>query len=275
MKTRLRLGETRVSVDRRALIESCDLFGKNPILLEREYCVHSSVSNTVFVNFLSAIESGSIEVTAANGSDLFGLSVEFGFKGLFSKVAAFQGSESELQSRLCILEERSALRERDFLSLRSAVLGLSGLVERFSGLESRLAATEGSLSCLQSEVGGLSESVSKLEGRLCESVDRLKVTEQTLLQQKSDFGRLLSGVETTVPSFVYHRRGFSHPNDQRVFKVLVIGGSIDRWRRLKLIRQAESFVSAVRFEFEEADVESEISLPAGTDGILNCGCNVP
>jgi hypothetical protein len=116
---------------------------------------------------------------------------------------------------------------------------------------------------------------STLEGRFCESIDRLAVTERSLLEQKSDIRRLLSGVEAAVPSFVFDRRGFSHPNDRSVFRVLVMGRSVDRWRRLKLMRQAESFVSAVCFEFEEADVESEISLPVGTDGILNCGCNLP
>jgi hypothetical protein len=38
---------------------------------------------------------------------------------------------------------------------------------------------------------------------------------------------------------------------------------------------AESLASAVSFEFEEADIEGGISLPAGTDGVLNCGCDHP
>jgi hypothetical protein len=103
----------------------------------------------------------------------------------------------------------------------------------------------------------------------------LTVAERTLLQHRSGFGRLLSGVEASVPSFLYRRKGFSHPNDRSIFKVLVVGRSIDRWQRVKLIGHAENYVSAVDFEFEEADVESEISLPAGTDGVLNCGCHLP
>jgi hypothetical protein len=180
----LHFKQTRVSVNRSSLIESCDLFAKNPILVETDYCVHSSVSEAVFLDFVSTIENGAIEVTAANRARLLALSTEFGFKRLLSEFDFGRvGSEWELKSRLCSLEERSALREKEFLSLRSEVGRLSALVERLSGLDDRLGVTERSVSSLGSEVQDLSGSVEKLstlEKGLGECVDRLAVAEKAL-----------------------------------------------------------------------------------------------
>jgi hypothetical protein len=81
--------------------------------------------------------------------------------------------------------------------------------------------------------------------------ERLAVTESALLQQKGNFGRLLSGVEMAVPKFVYRRQGFAHPKNpknQDIFRVLFVGRSLDHWQRLKLIALAERFESAVCFE---------------------------
>jgi hypothetical protein len=53
---------------------------------------------------------------------------------------------------------------------------------------------------------------------------------------------------------------------QMFVQTLIPAGTVDL---------AGNFESAVSFEFEESDLESESCLPAKTDGILNCGCEFP
>jgi hypothetical protein len=182
-----------------------------------------------------------MNITSSNNATLFNLSTEFGFERLLSAVAIFQcsnGSEPQSNPRLRQLEERSAAQDRDIAALRR-------------------------------EVALLKSS----EQRLLEVVDRLGIVERELSRLKGDFGGLSAAVEAAVPWISCFECGFRRPKDSAVFKVVVVGDSKDRWRRLCLIEWAERFECGVSFEFleMEAEAECEVIVPEETNGALICG----
>jgi hypothetical protein len=117
-KSQLTLNGSSFSISKRQLIMQCDLFKKNPSLLEIPYSVRSYVSTSSLEAFLSAIDDNQIEVGSSNCGDLSALSGEFGFSGLQEILSAFQSSQphfnsksSELLSRIAILEKRTNFTE--------------------------------------------------------------------------------------------------------------------------------------------------------------------
>jgi hypothetical protein len=145
MSAILRLGHARVWVSRRALIEVCDVFAKNPVLAETDYCVRTDVTEGLFREFAGAIEGSRIDVTAENSATLSALSAEFGFGRLSEEVAIFQsgmGSDPELVSRIVQLEEELTESRRALAAVETEVKRLSRLAERWSILEERFAALQ-------------------------------------------------------------------------------------------------------------------------------------
>jgi hypothetical protein len=68
------------------------LFQNNPTLLVSPYRVQSSVSLSVFREFLSALEGNAINITDTNFTELDRLCNSFGFSELAAKLSEFRPS---------------------------------------------------------------------------------------------------------------------------------------------------------------------------------------
>jgi hypothetical protein len=97
------------------VINKCSLFQNNPILLISPYQVQSSVSLSIFREFLSALEGNSINITDTNLTELHQLCEEFGFSELSVKLSEFRPSmgfkegeseDADARGRIAALEEK-------------------------------------------------------------------------------------------------------------------------------------------------------------------------
>jgi hypothetical protein len=77
----------------------CSLFQTNPTLLVSPYRVQSSVSLSIFREFLSALEGNSINITTTNFTELRELCEEFGFSEIASKLSKFSEPSEDSQRR--------------------------------------------------------------------------------------------------------------------------------------------------------------------------------
>jgi hypothetical protein len=68
----------------------CSLFQNNPTLLGSPYRVQSSVSLSIFREFLSALEGNPINITDTNYTELERLCDEFGFSEIAAKLLEFR-----------------------------------------------------------------------------------------------------------------------------------------------------------------------------------------
>jgi hypothetical protein len=79
-------------------ITKCRLFENNPALASSPYTIQTSVSLSVFREFISALEGNTIEINVTNFTGLFQLCEEFGFE-------EFEAKLSELKRQLGGLQE--------------------------------------------------------------------------------------------------------------------------------------------------------------------------
>jgi hypothetical protein len=82
-------------------ISKCSLFQNNPTLTISPYRVQSSVSLSIFREFISALEGKSVKITAMNFGGLNQLCEEFGFTEFSSKLCRFfEGSEDSEKGQM-------------------------------------------------------------------------------------------------------------------------------------------------------------------------------
>jgi hypothetical protein len=71
------------------VMAKCSLFQNNSSLLVSPYRVQSSVSLSIFREFISALEGNAINITDTNFTELQRLCKEFGFSELAPKLSKF------------------------------------------------------------------------------------------------------------------------------------------------------------------------------------------
>jgi hypothetical protein len=98
----------------------CSLFQNNVTLITAPYRVQSSVSLSIFQDFISALEGNAVKITDTNFTEFQRLCEEFGFKGFAARLSEFRPSmdfkeakQADLGERIAILEEKSHRNERD------------------------------------------------------------------------------------------------------------------------------------------------------------------
>jgi hypothetical protein len=94
----------------------CTLFQQNEALLASPYKLRSSVSLTLFRQFVSALEGNAIEIASADFSGLTQLCEEFGFEELRAKLSKFPpppGTAAEAAARTAAAEERPGQLHRE------------------------------------------------------------------------------------------------------------------------------------------------------------------
>jgi hypothetical protein len=123
----------------------CSLFQNNPILLASPYRVSSSVTLSVFQDFLSALEGNAIKITDTNLTGLEGLCGEFGFTELTGKLSEFCSLTSfkevevaDARGRIPALEEKADQHDSAIAVLQSELKQLSTDFGRLTGEVSTL-----------------------------------------------------------------------------------------------------------------------------------------
>jgi hypothetical protein len=81
--------EETLTVSALQAITKCNLFQKNIMLTVAPYRVQSSVSLSIFREFISALKGNSVEITDTNSRELQLLCAEFGFDELSVKLSKF------------------------------------------------------------------------------------------------------------------------------------------------------------------------------------------
>jgi hypothetical protein len=94
-------------------MNKCCLFQNNPALLIAPYRVQSSVSLSIFREFLSALEGNAINITDTNFRELHQLCEEFCFSELAAKLSEFRPSkdfkeaeDADPRGQIAALEEK-------------------------------------------------------------------------------------------------------------------------------------------------------------------------
>jgi uncharacterized coiled-coil protein SlyX len=153
-------------------MNKCSLFQNNPTLLSSPYRIQSSVSLSIFREFLSALEGNAINITNTNLTEFDRLCKEFGFSELSAKLSEFRPSmrfketESETEDadsrgRIAALEEK--VNERDYVI---AVLQ-DKVTELFTDF-GRLVSEVSSLRSAAAIIETLSAEVSVLKTQIVE-----------------------------------------------------------------------------------------------------------
>jgi hypothetical protein len=138
------------------LIQKCDLFINNPMLMSSPYALKSQVSHSVVCEFLSALQGNAITITRNNLMGLSFLCEELGFGDLTAQLSQFRNcddfkkeptmEDSEARMRLSAVEERMQHCDRKFAALQAE------LSRQFRTQESAVNAVIGRVVDLESEV---------------------------------------------------------------------------------------------------------------------------
>jgi hypothetical protein len=88
--------EQTVKIPTLQVMTKCSLFQNNPTLLTSPYRIQSSVTLSIFREFLSALEGNAINITDTNFTELDRLCTEFDFIELAAKLSEFRPSMDSL-----------------------------------------------------------------------------------------------------------------------------------------------------------------------------------
>jgi hypothetical protein len=140
------------------IIQKCDLFMNDPMLIASPYNVKSPVSLSDFRQFLSLVKGTTVKITNNNFKGLSQLCDEFGFRDLVGRLSEFRASDDfkeqattedlEARKRISALEERMQQRDDDVASLRCELLrqaevhesAVEALLGRVGRLEAEVTA---------------------------------------------------------------------------------------------------------------------------------------
>jgi hypothetical protein len=121
------------------VINKCSLFQQNPTLLVSPYGVQSSVSLSIFREFISALEGNAINITNTNFTELDRLCKEFGFSEIAAKLSEFRPSmnfkeaqteDADARGRIAALEEKANQHSHVIAMLKNKVTQLTTLLQR-------------------------------------------------------------------------------------------------------------------------------------------------
>jgi hypothetical protein len=91
--------EETVKVPTLQVITKCSLFQNNPTFLISPYKIQSSVSLSIFQEFISALEGKAVKITDTNLTELQRLCEEFGFEGSSAEFSKFFERSKDSQER--------------------------------------------------------------------------------------------------------------------------------------------------------------------------------
>jgi hypothetical protein len=136
-------------------INKCSLFQNTPTLLVSPYRIQSSVSLSIFQEFLSALEGNPINITDTNFTELDRLCKEFGFSELAAKLSEFRPSmnfketeDADARRRIAALEEKSNQHSHVIVMLQDKVTQLSTDFGRLVGEVSSLRSASAGIQTL-------------------------------------------------------------------------------------------------------------------------------
>jgi FtsZ-binding cell division protein ZapB len=143
-------------------ITKCSLFQNNPSLLVSPYQVQSSVSLSIFREFLSALDGNAIKITDTNLTELHRLCREFGFTEIAAKLSEFRPSmdfkkaeDADARGRIAVLEEKSNQHSHVIAILQTEVTQLSTDFGRLAGEVSALRSASAGIETLSEEISAL------------------------------------------------------------------------------------------------------------------------
>jgi hypothetical protein len=167
------------------VILKCRLFQSNPTLLGSPYRVQTSVSLSVFREFLSALEGNSINITDTNFTELHHLCEEFNFTELSAKLSEFRPSMDFNESGDANSSGRIANQHYRLIAM------LQSKVRRLSTDFGRLVGEVSALRSDSARIQTLSEEVSSLKRQI-----RQKQNDPVVEQLSTDFIELRKEVST-------------------------------------------------------------------------------
>jgi hypothetical protein len=164
-------------------ITKFNLFQSNPTLLATPYPLKSSVTLSIFREFVSAFEGNAVKITNTNFAGLQQLCEEFGFHEFAAKLSEFEypnGFEEtqDARTRITELEEKIARNDDETAILQNQLIQLSTDFERLVGEVSTGIQT-------------LSEEVSALKTQIGQ-----KVNDPVVEQLSTEFNELRKEVLT-------------------------------------------------------------------------------
>jgi hypothetical protein len=152
------------------------LFQNNPALLGSPSRVQSSVSLSIFREFLSTFEGITIKTTDTNFTELDRLCKEFGFSELAAKLSEFRPSmdfkereteDADSRGRIAVLEEKTNQHSHFIAILEDKVSQVSTDFGRLVSEVSALRSASAGIQTLSEEVSALKKQIAqKLNDRL-------------------------------------------------------------------------------------------------------------
>jgi hypothetical protein len=149
----------------------CKIFQNDSTLFGSPYQVQSSVSLSVFREFISALEGNAINITDTNFTELQRLCEEFGFSEIAAKFSEFrplmdfkEAEDADARGRIAALEEKA--------NQHSHIIAI--LQDKVTQLSTDFGRLVGEVSALRSPAAGiqtLSEEVSALKAQIAQKLD--------------------------------------------------------------------------------------------------------
>jgi hypothetical protein len=146
----------------------CSLFQNDSTLLVSHYRVQSSVSLSIFREFLSALEGNAIKITATSFTEFHRLCEEFSFSELGTKLSEFSPSmdfkeaeDADARGRITALEEKANQHSHVIGMLQNKVTQLSTDFGCFVGQVSALRSAAVGIVTLSQEVSALITQITQ------------------------------------------------------------------------------------------------------------------
>jgi hypothetical protein len=147
------------------VLQKCDLFINDPMLIASPYKVKSPVSLGDFREFVSALRNTTVKITNNNFTGLSQLCDEFGFRDLVERLSEFRAAKHlkeptttedlEAGKRLAALEEQMQQRDKEIAALQSELSRESQI------RESAVGALLGRVGRLEAEVTALGSTIEQ------------------------------------------------------------------------------------------------------------------
>jgi hypothetical protein len=175
----------------------CSLFQNNPTLLVSPYRVESSVSLSIFREFVSALKGKPLKIADTNFTELDRLCEEFGFDELSSKLSQFRpflglkaSEDSDTRERMAALEYKTEQHDFIIAMLQCKIAQLS---IDFEGLSGEVSA----LRSVAVEMQPLFEEISTQQRQIVQKMGDLVVGQ--LSTELNELRREFSALKAQIP----------------------------------------------------------------------------
>jgi chromosome segregation ATPase len=160
--------EEKVTIPVHQAMTKCSLFQNNLTLLRSPYRLQSSVSLSIFREFISALEGNAINITDTNFTELQRLCDEFSFQELSAKLSEFRSSmdfkeaeDADARGRIAALEETTNQHSHFIAILHNKVTQLSTDFGHLVGDVSALRSASARIQTLSAEVSSLKTQIGQ------------------------------------------------------------------------------------------------------------------